>query len=549
MANKGFDPNGTVSLTPEPDTTPDGDTVPAQPAVNVPTIDPRFRVEAILGEGGIGIVYRATQISINRRVAIKVLQHEYSRNPKMAERFAREAESVARLSHPNIVALYDFGRAQDGSFFMVMEYVEGVTLDEEIARTRVIAPDDAVLIAGQILAALEHAHAHGVVHRDLKPANVVLARAHGHRFFAKLLDFGIARIIEGDDTKGKNLTQTGTILGTPAYMAPEQAFGERVDARADVYALGVILYEMLTGERPYTGGSTVDVFLQQIHTPPRPIDPEIARKCADRILHAVVRALAKRPEDRFQSASEMRAALLGESPTGLVAADADGATNRAEGSRGRPATKHDSIVQGELVGPRRNRIVWAGGATTLVAGAVLAMVIAPSNSTPVTPVVAPASESATAPAPGQDFNAKAQSSEDAKNESSSLGVSAPLRQIPAPASAPAPAPASSRASAPMKQRTRAERRPRPRAEIAPATPLLTALTVKIRCPSLGEGLCYANAIVLDDGKPIGAKKHVFDTLPGRHRIQIVKDGHKPVDRLVDLTHAPTTLTIDLEPNP
>jgi eukaryotic-like serine/threonine-protein kinase len=254
----------------------------------------RYRIDSEIGRGGMGIVYAAEDLELGRRVALKVLPHAALGDDERRRRFLREARTAAKVSHPNLAAMFDVGEA-DGTVFLAMELVKGDSLRERVGKHG-MTPADAIAIAIQIAHGLGKAHASGVVHRDLKPENVMLD-ADGR---VKIVDFGLAKLAAAADEKaGADLsTQEGKILGTPSYMAPEQAKGSRVGPTADVFSLGVVLYEMLTGERPFAGASLVDVLVAVARDEaPRPSKrrPGIPSS-VDAI---VLRCLAKDPKDRF----------------------------------------------------------------------------------------------------------------------------------------------------------------------------------------------------------------------------------------------------------
>ena len=250
---------------------------------------PGYEMLALLGRGGMGAVYRARQLSLARFVAIKILPLELSLRAEFAERFRREAQALARLAHPQIVGIYDFGQTPDGHFFFVMELIEGSDLQMRMQDGPLAVPQ-AVEIVRQVCDALEAAHAEGLMHRDVKPSNVLIDKAGR----VKVSDFGLTRLL-GDGTPATLHTMTGAVLGTPEYMAPEQARQEAVDQRADLYSVGVMFYEMLTGTLPR------GVF-----------DPPSKRTRANRAVDKVVRrALQSEPERRYQRAGEMRADLRG----------------------------------------------------------------------------------------------------------------------------------------------------------------------------------------------------------------------------------------------
>ena len=255
----------------------------------------RYELEELVGTGGMSSVYRAHDRLLERDVALKVLHQQFTDETDYVERFRREARSVAQLSHPNIVTVIDRGE-QDDRQFIVFEYVAGENLKALVEREGPLPEEDAVRLALQIARALGFAHEHGLVHRDVKPQNVLL-NGDGQ---AKVTDFGIARSL---DVKG-GLTQTGTVMGTSDYIAPEQARGSRVDAQSDIYSLGAVLYELLTGEVPFSGDNFVAVAMQHINEPP----PSVRERRPDvspRLDAAIRRAMAKEPRDRFGSMDEL----------------------------------------------------------------------------------------------------------------------------------------------------------------------------------------------------------------------------------------------------
>ncbi len=274
----------------------------------------RYRVVARLGAGGMGVVYRAEHTLMDKPFAVKLLHAELCGSEELALRFEREAKSASRLDHPNIIRVTDFGREADGTLFLVMELLEGPPLSEVLAEAVRLPLGRAVALVAQILDALAAAHAVGVVHRDLKPDNVIVSSRPGWAEQAKLLDFGIAKLVGGDAEgadAGPNLTRAGTIFGTPAYMAPEQITGEPLDARADLYAVGVVLFELLAGRCPFAADDLAGLLGKHLSEPP----PRLSQVAPDlglpEALDLVVqRALAKRRDDRFADANEFRSLLL-----------------------------------------------------------------------------------------------------------------------------------------------------------------------------------------------------------------------------------------------
>lgn len=260
-----------------------------------------YEIKGKLGAGGMGTVYRAYQASLDRDVAIKVLPTHYSTDPQFIERFRIEARAMARLTHPNIVTVYDTGEWQ-GLFFIVMEYVPGGTIKQLIGKP--MPPKDASLFIKQVASALHFAHEHGIIHRDVKPVNVLLGESLSEYRRAVLSDFGIAKMTQSNE----NLTVAGTGIGTPEYMSPEQGRGEKIDGRTDLYALGVMLYEMLAGRVPFQGANYMATLFMHLTEAPPPLRAP-GRDISPAVEAVVMRALAKEKEQRFQTALEFSQAL------------------------------------------------------------------------------------------------------------------------------------------------------------------------------------------------------------------------------------------------
>lgn len=268
------------------------------------TIDGRYYVGRLIGKGAMGRVYRGNQLSVGRAVAIKVLRKNLSKDPEVRRRFLREAKLISEFSHPNIVRLIDFGQSDD-LLYIVMEYIDGVPL-QRIIRGRPTRIDFALEIASQLCGPLVEAHAAGVTHRDLKPDNIFLTRAPGGTLQIKVLDFGIARVER--KKAGADLTREGMVFGTPEYMSPEQARGKNVGPSTDLYATGVLLYEMLTGELPILGLSPTETMVMQIQT--RPQDPrELNPEIPDAVAELVNRLLDKDPAGRPESTEVLQRAV------------------------------------------------------------------------------------------------------------------------------------------------------------------------------------------------------------------------------------------------
>ena len=271
-----------------------------QPVESPRTYCGRYKLTHLIARGGMAQVYRAMDLQLDRPVALKVLFPELSIDRTFVERFRREAQAAANLSHPNIVPVFDWGE-DDGAYFIVMEYVDGRPLSGVLRDPQPVPPRQIASIGAGVAAALGFAHRHGVVHRDVKPGNVLITPDGD----VKVTDFGIARAVNTEES----LTQTGAVMGTAAYFSPEQAEGKGVDARSDIYSLGVVLYEMATGRPPFTGDSPVAVASK--HVRDQPALPRVVNPAVPPALEAVImKAMAKDPAERYGSAEELRADLL-----------------------------------------------------------------------------------------------------------------------------------------------------------------------------------------------------------------------------------------------
>jgi tRNA A-37 threonylcarbamoyl transferase component Bud32/tetratricopeptide (TPR) repeat protein len=377
--------------------------LPTQPATARPedhylgkVVGDRYRLLGRIGEGGMGRVYRAEHTLMKKILAIKLLHVELGQIEEMVRRFEREAQSASRLSHPNIITVTDFGRADSGELYLVMEYLPGRSLADAIAEARILPVPRALGIARQMLSALAHAHGHGIVHRDLKPANVMLTRSAERQSddVVKILDFGVAKMTQdlspaatGFTLAGveasapasvpdKRLTRMAMVFGTPSYMSPEQATGEEADARSDIYSCGVILYEMLTGRKPFVATDLVKILAMQVTAPPPSFAdaaPGVPLPAA--LEAAVMRALEKDRTRRYPSAQAFAAALseleLAMAPSAVAAA----AVSRARWIRaGLRATALEMHARYQRLPPELRRWTPIAG----VVGVVLLLVIVSS---------------------------------------------------------------------------------------------------------------------------------------------------------------------------
>ena len=272
---------------------------PADPLIGR-VLDDKYRLDARLGEGGMGTVYSATHLLIERSVAVKVLNPRLLADEGAKERFRREARAAGRLQHSNAVAVTDFGETRDGVVYLVMELLEGRPLRDVLAREAPLDPARAVSIMLQVAAAVGAAHDAGIIHRDLKPGNIFVVQRPNAPHIVKVLDFGIAKLSEADGVPVKTLTGTGVMIGTPRYMSPEQCDGAPLTPAADVYSLGVILYEMLTGQTPFTGSTPLALALKHSSEQPRPLRelvPSVPPELEEVVLHTLAKSPGERPAD------------------------------------------------------------------------------------------------------------------------------------------------------------------------------------------------------------------------------------------------------------
>lgn len=362
---------------------------------NVRVLNARYEIQSRLGDGGMATVFGGTDRVLGRRVAIKVLSPHYARDRKAVERFRREAQAAAGLNHPNVVSVFDTG-SDDGVHYIVMEHVEGRTLADVIGEEGALPPGSAATIAVDVCRALASAHEKGMVHRDVKPGNVLLASDGG----VKVTDFGIARVASGEP-----LTVTGSVMGTASYLSPEQARGGEVDERSDVYSLGCVLYEMLTGAPPFDGETPLAIAYKHVEedpVPPSSVNPGVPSE-----LEAVVRkAMSKDPADRFASAAEMARDLREAAPTApLEPAAAVSALERTEVLPVSPQGPMTTAPLPEAVTHAARRRWWplvAGAAGLATLGIALALTFgreSPDPTTSPSPFLNPSSPTPASPSP------------------------------------------------------------------------------------------------------------------------------------------------------
>ncbi len=367
MSDEHIGSGGTPGQSGAPDESTMGDLAGSGPVVpegsGTTMLGERYEIGEMLGRGGMAEVHEGYDLRLGRRVAVKILRPELARDPSFHQRFRREAHSAAALNHPNIVAVYDTGEDTLGSGpgsvtvpYIVMEYVDGMTLRQLMSSGRRLLPERALDITSQTLAALDYSHRHGIVHRDIKPANVMITKSGD----VKVMDFGIARALA---SHGQTMTATSQVMGTAQYLSPEQAKGEVVDARSDLYSTGCVLFELLTDRPPFVGESPVSVAYQ--HVSEQPVPPsQLDSQVTPQVDAIVLRALAKSPDQRYQSAAEFKvdvdSAIVGAPVTAPVPVVTD-----PEPTQVLPATAQP--LSDDEDGKKRSPWLWAA----IIAGVLL----------------------------------------------------------------------------------------------------------------------------------------------------------------------------------
>ncbi|MFO0661970.1 MAG: serine/threonine-protein kinase [Polyangiaceae bacterium] len=327
----------------------------------------KYKILQQIGRGGMGTVYKASQPTIGRMVAIKILHPKLTNRKDLVTRFSREAKALGHLSHPNTVKVFDDGVLEDGSLFIVMEFLEGKNLNHTIRAEGRLPIDRALPILVQICGALEEAHQRGIIHRDLKPENIFLCSQGGIRDVPKVLDFGLAKLTDPEMRPGATaLTQEGTVFGTPEFMSPEQAQGKTLDARSDVYSLAVILYEALTGKLPFDSRSPMEFVKLHVQATPIRIDQRVpGLSFPPGLADVMSRALQKEPTERYQSAKAFADALESILPKSSgpssLAGPASGVASSANGAIAKPG-----IPMSVLIGVAVACLLIGIGAATVV---------------------------------------------------------------------------------------------------------------------------------------------------------------------------------------
>jgi serine/threonine-protein kinase len=477
-----------------------------------------YKIEHKLGEGGMGAVYAAVHPLIGKKAAIKVISPQLCTDASSVERFVQEARSVNQIGHPNIVDIFTFGVLPDGRSYFVMEWLQGESLADRLARGGMTL-GEAVEIMDQVADALEAAHEKGIVHRDLKPDNTYLVKVRGDRRLVKLLDFGIAKLAGGDVRVQK--TATGMMMGTPGYISPEQARGKNVDNRTDVYAFGCMAYEMVLGRLPFVAESAMDVVLKHLTEPPPPpssIWPEIPPQLEDILLRMLDKDPARRP-----SLHEFRAVLA--EMRGMIAS-----TMGPAGAGAFPSG----------FGPRP---VTPGQPVRMATPAPGSMSVATQNARPAvrTPAAQPAPDAAMIAAAEADVAAAAAPRKGGKGKIIGLALglvavagaggviamSGGKTQEPAAAAATGPAPTPPQApeqTPPPEQKPPEQKPPEP---VPPPAPTTGTLVVSVAGAS--------DAVIELDGKKIGTGASVtIDVAEGDHKLLVTAPGKKPVEKTVTI---------------
>ncbi len=284
---------------------------PQDPFIGRDILNGQFQILQKIGTGGMGSVYKALQPEMNRMVGVKILHPKLANRKDLVSRFRREARAMSHLTHPNTVKVFLYGELEDGSLYIVMEFLDGKNMNQTVRAEGALPLERALPILIQVCGALEEAHRAGIIHRDLKPENIFLCEQGGMKDYAKVLDFGLAKVTEREMRPGSLiLTQEGMVFGTPEFMSPEQAQGKSLTPGSDIYSLAVILYEALTGKLPFDAKNAMDFLQLHVTGKPIPLSERVSGKTFPPLLDQIMeRALAKKPETRFNSAADFASAL------------------------------------------------------------------------------------------------------------------------------------------------------------------------------------------------------------------------------------------------
>jgi eukaryotic-like serine/threonine-protein kinase len=351
------------------------------------TVATKYLVEQMIGEGGMGKVYKAIQLALDKPVVLKVLRQALLSDERTVKRFQREAKAASRLNHPNSISVLDFGQADDGAMYIAMEYVQGKDLHNILSREWPLPEARVIRLMSQVLSALADAHSAGVIHRDLKPENIMVEQRRGEADFVKVLDFGIAKIVDGSiDDDGPALTRAGFVCGTPEYMSPEQARGAQLDHRSDLYAVGVIIYQLMCGMLPFDSDSAVGFATKHLtEVPPPPTKRRPEARVSAAMERLIMKALAKNPDDRPQTAEQFRAELLAieKERRASVGTARRPAAATSQGGLAPVPRKVTPIDQQETrVNPPQSP--WASNETTVKASSPIAGPVPNENASPTT---------------------------------------------------------------------------------------------------------------------------------------------------------------------
>lgn len=270
----------------------------------------RYDVLSVIGGGGMSFVYQVRDTSSDKLLALKMMQPRHRGDEEIILRFEQEAKAVASLSHPNVVAVHDYGVTHEGRMYFVMDYLEGISLAEVLDRQKGLGLRRSLPVWAATCSAVGHAHGKGIIHRDLKPSNIMLVTEGGREDVVKIVDFGIAKVLPQPGQEELRITRSGQLFGSPPYMSPEHCLGKQLDARSDIYSMGCVMYETLTGHPPFVGATAYDIFFKHMHSKPEPLSNVIDEgDLCERIEAIILKCMAKSPENRYQSMNELRDSL------------------------------------------------------------------------------------------------------------------------------------------------------------------------------------------------------------------------------------------------
>jgi serine/threonine-protein kinase len=369
-------------------------------------LDGKYELVRLIGEGGMGAVYEATHKLIGRRLAVKFLHASYAGNEEVITRFQREAQAAAQIGHENIIEVTDMGTAPDGAPYLVMEYLEGSDVKGAIEKEGRLSPKRTAHVLVQALSALQAAHAVGIIHRDLKPENIFLTSKGVNPDYVKLLDFGISKFRTFDSEGVKGLTQTGTVLGTPHYMSPEQARGEQsLTPQSDIYAMGVIMYQMLTGQIPFDAANYNALLIKILTEDPIPVE-ELNPELPSALVEIVKKAMARDLADRFTTCDELRERLLQFAPStteigALVSSTSSNTVIRRALYETKTPFEMSQSTVGAKKGSKRALLIAAAGFAVVAAGVVVVLAMGsgadPKAAPGGTPIAGPADKKVSEP--------------------------------------------------------------------------------------------------------------------------------------------------------